>query len=182
MPVFADTLDLKTAVGDHVGNRSISDVWSRMVQMAEMDLNAKLRTRDQLTDITLYFDSGLSPLPGDFLEVASFPDHCGHDTYPRYHLDGFAITIDGFTGEKAFRYYAALPTLSRSLSACNWLLSRFPTVYLYGVGLQAAKHLKDVDLAQATDQLYGYALQSMRMSDERSRWANKAVRVQGCTP
>src|SRR5690606_12510995 len=128
------------------------------------DMNIKLRTRDQLTDATLYFDEGQSALPPDFLEVASFPDHCGRDTHPRYRVDGFNMTIEGFSGEKALRYYAALPTLSCSLSTCNWLLSKFPTAYLYGVGLQAAKHLKDVELAQATDQLYSFAMQAVKLS------------------
>jgi hypothetical protein len=182
MTAFADALDLKTAVGDHIGNRSISDVWPRLVQMAETDLNTRLRSREQLVVDTLYFDSGISTLPPDFLEIASFPDSRGRDTYPRYSVDGFFITIQGYTGDKTVRYYAALPTLSCSLSACNWLLSKFPTVYLYGVGLQAAKYLKDVDLAQATDQLYGFALQTLKSSDERARWANQVVRVQGCTP
>lgn len=182
MAAFNDALDLKTAVGDHVGNRSISDVWPRLVEMAEDDLNSKLRTRDQLMDYTLSFDAGEAALPPDFLEVAAFPDGRGGECYPRYSIDGFTIRLPSRSGDMDFRYYSAIPSLSCSLSATNWLLRKFPNVYLYGVALQAAKYLKDVEMAQATDQLYSYALQSMRIADERARWANSVVRVAGLTP
>jgi hypothetical protein len=58
----------------------------------------------------------------------------------------------------------------------------FGETYLYGVSLQAAKYLKDIDLAQATDQLFSYAIQSVRIEDERMRWSNSIVRVQSQTP
>ena len=71
MPAFNDALDLKTAVGDHVGSRSISDVWSRLVQQSETQLNQRLRTVWQVTDDTLTFANGEAALPADFLEMIS---------------------------------------------------------------------------------------------------------------
>lgn len=196
MSAFVDALDLKFAVGDHVGNRSISDVWSRLVQMAETQLNQRLRTVWQVTDDTLSFDEGEAALPPDFLEMLSVFGHCGYQmragmrtdshrpgmSRTTYSIGAGKIYIRGFTGDRDIAYYAALPTLSASLSATNWLLERYPDAYLYAVALQAAKYLKDVDMAQATDQLFGFAIQAIRVDDERERWSNGVVRVQGQTP
>lgn len=175
-------IDLRFAVSDHVGNRSISDVFPMLVQLAEVDLNSRLRTRHQVYEDTLTFDEGASPLPPDFMELISFPDGRGGSLHPRYSVDGFSISIPGFSGERCIQYYGRLPSLTSSPAACNWLLAKYPAVYLYGVGLQAAKHIKDVELAQATDQLYGYALGSLTTDDHRARWSNQIVRVQGATP
>lgn len=196
MAAFADALDLKFAVADHVGNRSISDVWPRLVQMAETQLNQRLRTLWQVKDATLDFSDGAADLPADFLEMLSVYGIVGSQLHsgPRgdqrlpgtsfstYSIGDGKIYIRGYGGDRDIQYYAKIPTLSSSLSATNWLLERYPETYLYAVALQAAKWLKDVDLAQATDQLYGYAIQAIKIDDERARWGNGVVRVQGITP
>jgi hypothetical protein len=196
MAAFSDALDLKTAVGDHIGQRSISDVWPRLVQQAEVQLNMKLRTLWQVTDATITLTDGEGNLPADFLEMISVFGPCGYQmraglpadlkrpgtSFSTYSIGGGKLRIRGFGGDKDISYYAALPTLSGSLSASNWLLEQFPDAYLYAVGLQAAKYLKDVELAQATDQLFSYAVQAVRIEDERSRWSNSIVRPQSLTP
>lgn len=196
MAAFADVLDLKFAVADHVGNRSISDVWPRLLQMAETQLNQHLRTLWQVTSDTLTFTDGEADLPADFLEMidaygpVGYRMHAGlrSDTrrpgtsYSTYSIGSGKMFIRGFSGDKDILYYAAIPTLTDSGNDPNWLLTKYPDVYLYAVGLQAAKHLKDVELAQATDQLLGFALQAVKIDDERQRWANGVVRVQAQTP
>lgn len=196
MPVFNDALDLKTAVADHVGNRSISDVWPRLVQQAETTLNQRLRTLWQVTDATLTFTDGVADLPADFLVMMSVYGQGGYQmrsgmradqrrpgvSHSTYSIGDGKIYIRGYSGDRDVQYYAKLPTISGALSTTNWLLTEFPDTYLYGVGLQAAKFLKDVDLAQATDQLFGYALQAVKSQDERERWSGGIVRVQGLTP
>lgn len=171
-------IDLRFAVSDHVGNRAISDVFPRLVQMAESDLNTRLRTRHQVTEATLDFDEGIAQLPPDFMELIEVAGY----QHPAYSVDSYNMRIPGFSGELEIRYYGRLPSLTCSPTASNWLLVRYPQVYLYGVGLEAAKHLKDVDLALATDQLYGTALGAVIADDVRARYANKVVRVGGPTP
>lgn len=196
MVAFNDALDLKTAVGDHIGNRSISDVWPRLVQQAEVQLNMKLRTLWQVTDDTITLTNGEGALPSDFLEMISVYGPCGYQmraglpadlrrpgtSFATYSIGGGKLRIRGFSGDKDISYYASIPTISGSLSASNWLLERYPDCYLYGVGLQSAKYLRDVDLAQATDQLFSYAVQAVKVDDERMRWSNGIVRVQAQTP
>lgn len=180
MSAFQNIIDLRFAVSDHVGNRSISDAFPRLVEMAELDFNSRLRTRHQIVDATLTFDEGVSPLPPDFMEILHVgPHHCGSR---KFQIDGFNITIPGFSGDLTMQYYGKLPSLTCSPTATNWLLRQYPSLYLYGVSLQAAKHLKDMDTAVATSSLYAEALQLLRIDDERARWSAAAVRVNGLTP
>lgn len=196
MAALADYLDLRFAVSDHVGNRSISDVMPRLVQSAESMLNKKLRCRQQITATTLTFVNGVVALPADFVEMSAvyglngYKMHAGlladarrcGSQWSKYSIDGTSIHINGFSGAKDIEYYAKLPTLTTSPSTTNWLLQEAPDVYLYAVGLEAAKFLKDVDLTQATKLLLDDAMQSLAVDDERARWANSTVRVQGLTP
>src|SRR5690348_6284715 len=184
MSAFADYTDLRFAVADHVGNRDISDVMPRLVQMAEASLNQKLRCRQQITRDTLTFTDGTAPLPSDFLEMIHLFDATGTpmrassiaetklngSQYSWYAIDGSNVLVYQFSGDRDIEYYAALPTLTASPTTTNWLLSTAPDVYLYAVGLEAARFLRDADLGVATSQLLDGALKSLRVNDERARW------------
>lgn len=196
MAAFKDCIDLRFAVSDHVGNRAISDVFPRLIQLGEQQLNQRLRTVWQQTDDTLSFQDGEADLPPDFLEMMNVyglngsqmrsgmrtDQHRPGTSFSTYSIGAGKAYIRGFSGDRDITYYAAIPTLSNSLSSSNWLLQQFPDVYLYAVALQAAKFQKDVELSQATDQLLSFALQSIKVEDERARWSNGIVRVQGMTP
>lgn len=182
MTAIANYIDLRLAVSDLVGNRNITDVFPMLVQMAESDFNSRLRTRQQIVEATMTFEEGISPLPPDFMELISIRNGQGCEIHPRYEVDGFNMRIRDYEGDLDIQYYCKLPSLTTSATATNWMLVKYPAVYLYGVGLQAAKFLKDVDMAQAVDQLYGSALGSLDRDDYRARWANQVVRVQGATP
>lgn len=196
MAVFADYLDLRVAVAEQVGNRNISDVMPRIVQMAESSLNQKLRHRKQITSDTLTFASGVATLPTDFLEMinvfgaygvamaaGSIADvnRCGSE-YSRYAIDGTSVLIYGLSGDRDITYFAKIPTITTSVSSTNWLLADYPSVYLYAAAVEAAKFLRDAELAQATQALLAQALSDMKVDDERARWSNATVRVQAVTP
>lgn len=196
MGALTDYLDLRFAVGDHVGNRSLSDVMPRLVQQAETYLNKELRCRQQVMYATLTFASGAAPLPADYLEMITVFDECNNpmratqladqrrlgSQWSKYSIDGSNIYINGYSGDRDIQYYAKLPTLTAGPTTSNWLLADSSDVYLYAVALEAAKFLKDVDIATATKTLLDGAISELRTGDERARWANSVVRVQGCTP
>jgi hypothetical protein len=196
MPAFADYLDLRLAVADHVGNRDISDVMPRLTQTAESSLNKKLRCRQQIVTSTLVFVDGASALPADFIEMINLYGLNGYryasgaladsrnwgSAWTRYAIDGTSILIKGYSGDRDIQYYAKLPTLTSAPTATNWLLEDAPDVYLYAVGLEAAKYLKDVDLVQATRALLEDEMNTLKIDDDRARWSNTSVRVQGITP
>lgn len=175
MSAFQNTIDLRFAVSDLVGNRAISDVFPRLVEMAEVDFNSRLRTRHQITDYTMVFDEGVAALPPDFLELI----HLNCKT--NFQIDGFNVTIPSYSGEMNVQYYARIPALCTPTSS-NWLLCAYPNAYLYGVGLQAAKHLRSEELAVPIASLYSEAMGLIRVDDERARYSTAKVRVQGPTP
>lgn len=192
MAAFNDYLDLRLAVSDHVGNRTISDVMPRLIAMAEADLNRKLRCRQQIRTESLVFEDGYAQLPADYLEMISFGDSICRPLRQAtiadaqrgngYAVDAQGVICGGFSGERNATYYGKITPLKCSPACSNWLLNDYPDIYLYAAGLQAAKFLKDAELAIATDQLLSGAMQDMRIADERARWAQATVRVAGVNP
>ena len=178
MSAFQNIIDLRFAVSDTVGNRTISDVFPRLVSLAENDINTRLRTRWQIRDTVLTFDASEAALPPDFLDMIRIKG-CGAG---EYQVTSWAIVMPRAQGDRDAQYYARIPTLTCSPTACNWLLQRYPNVYLYGVALEAAKFLKDVDLATTTAGLYGDALRQLQIDDERARYSISKTRVRGLTP
>lgn len=195
MTAIANYGELRAALSDHIGHRNVSAVLPRLVQMAESYLNRELRTRYQITYATLTLASGVANLPADFLEMAHLYGLNGFQyrsgplstsrslptQYSRYSVDGTKIYIDGFSGDRDIAYFAKLPTLTASPNT-NWLLVNYPEVYLYAVGLEAAKYLKDADLLTISKALLEDSLRSVRVDDDRARWSNTTVRVQGINP
>lgn len=175
MTAFQNVIDLRLAVSDLVGDRTISGVFPRLIQMAEGDFNSRLRTRHQITDYTLVFDEGVAALPPDFLELIQ--SNCNR----RFRIDGFNATMPGYSGEMNVQYYAKIPPLCTPTSS-NWLLCNYPNAYLYGVALQAAKHLRNADLAVQIASLYSEAMALIRIDDERARYSTATIRVKGPTP
>lgn len=195
MVAIGDYAALRIALSEHVSHRNIAPVLPRLVQMAESALNHELRTRYQITYDTLTFVSGVSNLPDDFLEFAHLYGLNGQQyrsgplstsrslttQWSRYSIDGTKVYIDGFSGDRDLVYFAKLPSLIDSPNT-NWLLVNYPDVYLYAIGLEAAKHLKDADLAASSKEFLTEAMGSLKVDDDRARWANTTVRVQGINP
>lgn len=196
MVAIANYGELRSALSDYVDHRNISTVLPRLVQTAESKLNRELRTRYQITSATLTFANGTVDLPADFLEMSDLYGTNGYQyrsgplsdaqrwgsQFSRYSIDGASLNIKGFSGDRLIQYFAALPTLTASSATTNWLLDRYPDVYLYAVGLEAARHLKDATLLDLTKGFLADAMRSLKVDDDRARWSNTTVRVQGVTP
>lgn len=199
---FTDALDLRTAVVEHVGKPDIVDVWPRLVLMAEAFLNRNLRVREQVTRTTLTLASGSVALPSDFLEMIGVYDGYGmeyvqqplqqvKENHPGgfytpseayYAISGSNLVSRGADGARDVEYYAKIPTLTTSLTASNWLLQKHPSLYLYAVGLEAAKHARDLELASVTRDLMNAELSAAQIEDDRARYARSRVRIPGNTP
>lgn len=193
MAVFADLLDLQVAVVEHVGRPDIVDVFPRLVKMAEVGFSRKLRTRDQVTSALLSAAEGTVALPDDFAEMIGVYDANG-DEYMQQTMQAAQVagnnyyTISALSGgdgdlmDVEIHYYATIPTIADSMTATNWLLAKHPGLYLYGVGLEAAKHIRDGELIQATKMALDMEYQDIRSDDENARYSRARVRVAGPTP
>lgn len=189
---FNDLLDLRTAVIEHIGNAGIADVFPRMVSLAESRLNRTLRMRDQITSATVTVIAGRAPLPADFAEalglfradgceyVQQSPQHRDRHRH-FYSIQGADIVAPNLTGDLALDYYAKLPGLA-VMSDTNWLLDKYPDVYLYAVAFEATKYTRDAELAAQTRSLMDDAIMSAKSDDEAARYSRARVRVAGCTP
>lgn len=196
MAAFADLLDLRTAVIEHVGRPDIAEVFPRLVALAEAAFNRRLRLRDQITSASLTFASGVAPLPADFAEAIGLYDAQGYEYVAQplqqvkitgsgsyYAITGSQVVTFNASGNRTFEYFATLPTITDGgMTDTNWLLTKYPTIYLYGVAVEAAKYLKDVDLARATAQLLEMSYAEAESDDARARYSRARVRMSGVTP
>ena len=80
------------------------------------------------------------------------------------------------------QYYAAIPSLAGPTATANWLLRKAPALYLYGVGVEAAKYLRDAETLQATLPFLEMEYGAIAAQDAQKRFARARVRVAGCTP
>lgn len=192
MTAFADLLDLRTAVVEQVGRPDIADVFPRLVALAEAAFNRKLRARDQITTATLTLASGTVALPSDYAEMIGVYDGNGNEYVQQpqqaahmdrcyYAINGSNLTLYGYSGDVTTQYYATIPALS-DMTDSNWLLQKYPGVYLYGVATEAAKWMRDRELASDMAGLLQGEITDLRADDETARYSRARVRVQGVTP
>lgn len=195
MTAFADYLDLRTAVLEDVGRTDIADKFDRITRLAEAYLNNKLRLSDQITSATVTFTSGVGVLPSGYREAIGLYDSNGLEyieqptqavkptgTSAYYSIQGSNIVSNALTGDLTFEYFTEISTITASMTTSNWLLQKYPSIYLYAVGAEAAKSVKDVDLAVEMIGLRDQAINEAMGDDEDRRFSRARVRVQGCTP
>lgn len=196
MAVYADSLDLRTAVVEAVGTPSFVDVWPRIVQMAELMINRQMRHRRQITSTDLTFTNGVATIPSDFLEVIHLYGQSNREMfeaplstvkqsgsmYGYFAIDEDSIHIYGFSGTRTMEYYTTIPTISAALTDTSWVLANFPDVYFAATSLEAAKQLKNTELAAISERMLMAAFESMKIDSDRARFGRAVVRVHGVTP
>lgn len=170
-----DFLDLRLRVSDTVGNRSISDVLPFLTQQAETVLNRRLRTQWQIEEFSPVWTGNEAPLPADFLQLVHADNRLKVRAGKLYRKPYYTLPSE-------VEYYAALPTVTTGPDGTNWLLDMFPMAYVYATGVEAAKHLRLAEIGLATQALLDDEIMSIKIEDERARYAHRSVRVQGCTP
>lgn len=190
---FADYLDLRTAVIEIVRNSDISDVFPRLVALTESRFNRELRMAEQITSATVTIDEGRAALPSNVAEIIGLYDAMGREYLMQpsqavsfngyfFAIEGTSIVAPKLQGDLVLQYYATLPPLADGLTVTNWLLQKYPDVYCYGVGFEAAKYLRDVELSASIKGLLDDALRSARGDDHGKRYSRARVRVAGVNP
>lgn len=194
MSVFADHLDLRTAVVEAVRDASIADVFPRLVGLAEAAINRRLRCREQIATTALTFTGDLAPLPADLAQIIGVYDGAGREYYcvtlqdiaARTGTGAYAVIGSNIkaTGGPALsmQYYSKIASIADSLTATNWLLGKHPSLYLYAVSAEAAKHMRDVEGAQAFGALAEAEYQAAAAEDSGQRHARMVMRTVGPTP
>lgn len=196
MPAITDFSELVLAVGEHINRNDIVDVMPRLVSMAEAKLNRVLRFRDQETSVTLTPDvNGVVTLPTNFLEARSVvttgnppiilramgEDNANREYIPGepkgYMLDGANMLIlPASQVPVRLNYFAAIPELETATNQQNWLLTKYPDIYLYAVVFEACVYVGDTQRAQASDALTRAAIDSASRFNTMSRVAQSRFR------
>jgi len=191
---LSDYLDLRTAVIEQIGNADITDVFDRLVKFAENDFNRRLRCREMMVDDTLVVSGGSVALPAGFMEVLHLSTQAGKEQvqlpWQKYvkavNKEGFfsilGSDLHANDAEYDFTYYTKLPTLTTSATTSNWLLAKHPELYLYAVAEKAAKHIGNIELAQASGSLAETEYNAVAGQDYAERFARARVRVAGVAP
>jgi hypothetical protein len=191
---FSDFIDLQTAVIEHIKRPDIADVMPRLVLLAEVGFNRRLRCREQMASVVITIANGQGPLPADFLEPIGLFDGNGQEyvqSTVQIIEDGrdrghYAIIGDDLMcnsdGDKTLSYYAKIPTISESMTDSNWLLQRHPGLYLYAVSYEAAKYAGDADRAGLARELMEAEFAGIYAADASARFGRATVRLRGVTP
>lgn len=192
---FSNYADLRAGVIDQIGSDDVLHMFSRLTQMAEAYLSRNLRMREQIASTSLTISAGSASLPSDFEEAVGFYTANGRELVAQppqdvkttnsrayYKITGTTLTTEAGDGAYTLEYYQSLPTLTTSATTTNWLLERFPHVYLYAVSMEAAKAVQNVEMGQAMAQMLADAVDEARASDNRARYSRARVRVSGVTP
>lgn len=72
-------------------------------------------------------------------------------------------------------YFAALPALD-SINQTNWLLAKYPDVYLYGALCESAPFLRDDDRLQTWGARFGSAMQEVIDASKKRRFSGGPLR------
>lgn len=156
--------DLKDTIADYI-LRSDAPVAS-FITLAEADIQPILKHYLMEKTVVLSAASGRVEFPADFLDARSIriggvvakPVSAFNAVLYKgevgYFFDGNAIAFVGvskFPVDVELAYFARVPALSET-NQTNWLLTRFPAVYLHSSLARAYRWLKNTDAEELEKQ------------------------------
>lgn len=186
---------LQVAVADLLNRSDLTDVIPDWVDLVEAELNRILEGRPMRTELDVDFDTtGRLTVPTDFLRPVTLI--LNTDLYkwpvevkpyeflvqkqqqlvngpPRYVTlvgDQFILapTPDS-TYAGVLVYDAVLAPLSDTQTT-NWVLTKYPDVYLYGCAFHSAPYLKDEERMAMWESLYRKAVDQIRVIAQQSEF------------
>jgi len=194
--------ELKEAVANHFVTTELVPFIPTAIEMAEAELNRRLRVRDMQARAYATLDGQFLALPTDFNAVRSVyitgddgyrlsyitPEQLRYDKRRLPDTDepcSFTILGDeievvpvpGTAVELEILYYRRLEALGDS-NPENWLSKTNPDLYLYGTLLQVSPYLhKDARIA-TWRQFYESALAEINVQSERAEFSGGPLKVQ----
>jgi hypothetical protein len=194
--------ELKTAIRDWMfADADIASNAADFVTLAQGYLNRRLRCRDMITQATLSIDvNNLFALPSDYLqwrnlvEVASLRRPLSYITqeeadevYPdRPSGLGVNFTIIGSNirvypvpaNDLELTYYAHLGAFPTDADT-DWLLTKFPNLYLAAGCMMAAEYLKDDGEAQKQLAIVDMYVGMLSAEDDLGEMSNAGMHIEG---
>lgn len=194
--------ELVTAIADYTKRTDLTSTYADyFITEAEAEMNARLRTRRQLTALTPTVSSaGAVTIPSDWAGWKRFTCRDSStawdldilDVEQQYDLDDAytasgtprAIVHQGSTfqvwpytdGAYTFRaiYYAVVPNLT-SGAPTNWLLTRHPTAYLYGCLAATKAYVRDDPRIATWQSMFTRAVDRIMEEDAQEKDSRTSV-------
>lgn len=193
MTQLADYADLRAEVVRLLKVPSITDNLDNYTRAAERLMSRRLRHRRQITTATLTFTAGRAALPADFIEMLNIFNGAGW-TYAQapldvvekaaaggsyFAIDDTDVIIPGIVGSQDIQYYAAIPTITGSLTGTNWCLLAYPELYTYATMACAAPGLVPPDAMALIEGMRDRYMNEARVDSHRAQYGAGRVRVGG---
>lgn len=192
-----DYLGLKSAIADWLNRTDLNSVIPTFIELAEAEMNRKLRVAEMEARATVTVTEPFVELPSDFLQfrrlVLSTPsgprqlDVLSAEQFAEYaaaHTAAGTPSVASVVGQALqlspspdtsyvleMLYYRQLPKLSATQTT-NWLLEKYPDAYLYGALQHSAPYLRDDERVAVWSQKFTSVLREIALHDERVLFGN----------
>jgi hypothetical protein len=192
MATITNYTTLVSTVADYLNRQDLSAQIPTFIQLAEADMNSRLRCREMIVRATTTNDDEYVRLPLDFLEGINLQivggksplryitlDEAdivnarqGYNAPTFYSLMNGAIELvpppaTGVDVEIEMVYYGKITALSES-NQTNWLLLKAPDVYLYGALVHAAPFLMDDQRISVFGSFYSQRVEALNDESQKS--------------
>lgn len=190
MATITNYTTLQSTIADYLNRADLNSQIQTFIQMAEADMNTRLRTREMITRAEATSSAEYVQLPSDWLEAINLHIVDGKQPLRFVTLDEADRIIKEqiYTQVAAFSlmngaielvpppgsdvdiemiYYAKIPTLSAQQTT-NWLLTKAPDVYLYGSLLHAQPFLMDDQRMPVFATLYNSRIEALNEESMKS--------------
>lgn len=192
MATITNYSTLKSTIADYLNRQDLTAQIPTFIQLAEADMNTRLRCREMIVRATTTNDDEFVRLPLDFLESINLQLTDGQSplrfvtldeadiinkrqTYTAptfYSLMNGAIELvpppaTGADVEIEMVYYGKITALSDS-NTSNWLLLKAPDVYLYGALVHAAPFLMDDQRISVFGSFYSQRIEALNDESQKS--------------
>ena len=196
--------ELKTAIQAWQYDASdIATYAADIVTLSQGYLNRFLRCREMMTVTSLSPTAGVFTVPTGYLQwrrvveedtsrrpLLYITPEKADDLYPqRPSGEGRYFTIIGsdlrvyptITNDIEFTYYAGLSAFG-SDGATDWLLTKFPNLYLSAGAMFAAEFIKDDNEVSKQATIVQRYIDMLNAEDDHTEFANVAFMAEGFTP
>lgn len=198
--------ELKSALGEWLNRADLAAVIPTFIKAGEGAINRTLRTRDMVKRSRAIMEDEFLTLPADYLEAVNVqanrapvsrmqyvtPEHAdllrggvhqtagnpGYFTVIGNQLE--LIPAPATEQEIELTYYAAVPALSGAQQT-NWLLTKWPDLYIYAALVHSAPFLKEDERAATWQGLYTKILSEAQAADDKAQHSGSVLKMRAKT-
>lgn len=193
--------DLKASIADFLNRDDLTSVIPDFISLAEAQLNREIRHWRMEDRVIATIDSQYTALPNNFLEAVRMVKTSGNfqilelvgaleiSKLRQGNSDNAGVPKVYTILDQAFEvfpkpdgdtvleltYYEEIPDLAAN--STNWLMTYYPSAYLYGSLLHSAPYLSEGNRIQEWSALYQKAINDINAESERAKTGGSGRRM-----